>query len=180
MAKDAVLTLVEKTALLKAYPTFGAVPTEALATLAARAQERHFDAGEFVYREGDPNRAIVLVVEGRLEVRKRGRFFRIVDPGTGYGQLELRDGDPHTVSVVALEHTHVIWVTVEDLFDSVADYPEIGVGLIRLLAGRLQEILDHVQLVEEEVARLVARLKEAGVPLPGEEHDPRTNAEKSE
>jgi CRP/FNR family cyclic AMP-dependent transcriptional regulator len=176
MATEAVLTLVEKTALLKSYPVFGAVATEALATLAARAQERHYDAGGFVFREGEPNRAIVMVVEGQLEVRKRGQFIRIVDAGTGFGQLELRDGDPLTVSLVALAPTHVIWVTVEDLFDSVSDYPEIGVGLIRLLAGRLQELLDHIQIVEQEVARLVARLKEAGVPLPGEDHDRGSNA----
>jgi len=167
-AVDTVMTIVEKTALMKAYPVFGAVPTESLAMLAARTQERHYDAGDYIFREGEPNRATVLVVEGRLEVRKRGQFFRIVDAGTGFGQLELREGDPHTVSVIALTHTHVVWISVEELLDSVLDYPEIGVGLIRLLATRVQEQLDHVMQLEEEIARLVARLREAGVPLPGE------------
>ena len=177
---EAVLTLVEKTAMLKAYPVFGAVPTEALAVLAARTQERHFDAGTYVWREGDPNRATILVVEGKLEVRKRDKFFRIVDTGEGFGQLEVREGDPTTVSVLALEHTHLIWVTVEELFDSISDNPEIGIGLIRLLATRVQELLDHVLILEEDVARLVARQREAGIPLPGQEQDVNSNGAASE
>ena len=39
IAMDAIMSLVEKTAYLKAFPVFGAVPTEALAMLAARARE---------------------------------------------------------------------------------------------------------------------------------------------
>lgn len=175
MATDEILTLVEKTALLKSYAVFDAVPTEALATLAARSVERHFEAGDFVFREGEPNRVAVMVVEGRLEVRKRGQFFRVIDPGAGFGQLDLREGDPHTVSVIALTHTHLIWVTIEDLFESVGDFPEIGVGLIRLLAGRVQELLDHVQLLEQDVARLAARLNDAGVSMPAEERKPGGN-----
>ena len=165
-AVDTVMTIVEKTALMKAYPVFGAVPTESLAMLAARTQERHYDAGEHIFREGEPNQATVLVVEGQVEVRKRDRFLRVVEAGSGFGQLELREGDPHTVSLIALTHTHVMWVSIEELFDSVMDYPEIGVGLIRLLATRVQEQFDHVLQLEEEITRLVGRLKEAGVPQP--------------
>jgi CRP-like cAMP-binding protein len=168
---EAVLTLVEKTALLKAYPVFGAVPTESLAVLAARTQERHYDAAEYVFREGDPNRATVLVVEGQLEVRKRGHIVRIIDAGMGFGQLELPEGEPHTVSLRALVHTHVVWVSIEELFDSITENPEIGIGLIRLLATRVQELLEHVLILEEDVARLVLRLREAGVALPGEDRD---------
>ena len=173
---EAVMTLVEKTALLKAFPVFGAVPTEALAMLAARAREKHFEEGEYVFREGEPNRATVLVVEGQLEVRKGGQFARIIGTGMGIGQLELKEGDPHTRSAIALTHAHVLWITIDDLFDSVADYPEIGVGLIRLLATRAQELLDHVMALDQEIARLVARLREAGVPLPGEENETRGDA----
>ncbi len=166
---DPVLTLVEKTALMKAFPVFASVPTEALAQLAARAREFHYDAGAAVIREGEPNRGTFLVVEGKLEVRKGGQFVRIVGPDMGYGQLELLEGEPHTVSVTALEHTHAIGLTVEDMLDGIMDFPEIGIGLIRLLGTRIQELLDRTLALDEEVARLVAALKKAGVPLPGEE-----------
>lgn len=169
------MTLVEKTAMLKGFPVFGAVPTEALAQLAARADEKHFDVGDTVISEGDPNHGTLLVVEGQLEVRKHGQFARVVDAGMGFGQLELREGDPHTLSVVALTHSHVLWITVDDLFDSIMDYPEIGVGLIRLIATRVAELSDRILLLDEEVARLVERLRAAGVPLPGEGDGPGGN-----
>jgi CRP-like cAMP-binding protein len=171
MATDAVLTLVEKIALMKASPVFGAVPTEALAMLAARTKERHFDPGDYVFREGEPNRATVLVVEGRLEVRKHGRLVRSIDAGDGFGQLELREGDPHTLSCVAFTHTHVMWFEVAEVFESLADFPEIGVGLIRVLATRAQELHDRVLILEQDVARLTGRLRDAGVALPGEERE---------
>ncbi len=164
---DAILTLVEKTALLKAFPVFAQVPTEALAQLAARAREIHYDAGAAVIREGEPNRGTLLVVEGQLEVRKGGQFARLLGPGMGFGQLELLEGEPHTLSVTALEHAHVISLSIDDMLENIMDFPEVGLALIRLLATRIQELLDRTIALHEEVARLVAALKRAGVPLPG-------------
>ena len=68
----------------------------------------------------------MLVVEGQLEVRKAGQFFRVIDTGMGFAQLELREGDPHTLSVIALTHAHVIWITVEDLFEACRTSPRSG------------------------------------------------------
>src|SRR5262249_41171448 len=126
---EAILTLVEKTALLKALPVYSTIPTEALAQLAARTIERHFDAGDVVIREGEPNRALLIVVEGQLQVTKGGQLARIIDVGMGFGQLELQEGEPHTLTVAALTHAHVLWVGIEELWDSVNDFPEIGIGL---------------------------------------------------
>jgi hypothetical protein len=44
----------------------------------------------------------------------------------------------------------------------------------------VQELLDHVLILEEDVARLVLRLRDAGVALPGEERDAGGNGTPSE
>jgi CRP-like cAMP-binding protein len=163
---DTILTLVEKTALLKNTEVFASVPTEALADLAARSRELHFEAGEEVVREGQPNQGSFLVVEGKLEVRAGGIFLRVVEAGTGFAQLELGENEPHTLAISALEHTHALNLTPEDVTDAIMDFPEVGLSLVRMLAGRLRELVDLRLHLEARIAELSQDLlrQEAGAP----------------
>lgn len=160
------LTLIEKTAFLKSLPVFSSIPTEALAELAARAREIHCDTGDVLFREGDPDRGVFLVVEGTVEQRKGSALVRVVRAGTGLGELWMSEGEPHAYDATAVEHTHVLNVTREDLMDGIADYPEFGQAMVRQLARHIHELNGRVIELESLVARFHAALVAAGVDPP--------------
>ena len=158
------LTLIERTAILKTSGLMGSIPTEPLARLAARGRELHADAGEVIFREGDPNRGGFLVVEGLVEIRKGRALVSMRQAGDAFGELGLNDGEPHEFTAIATEHTHILNLSNEDLFDTILDYPEVGLELVRGFARRLSELAQRIHHLEGHVAHLSASLKEAGVP----------------
>ena len=83
------------------------LPTAALETLAARAQPRHYEAGETVFEEGSPGDCMHLVRAGALEVRRTEGVERYVlarlVPGHAFGELAVLDRTPRTATVVAVD-----------------------------------------------------------------------------
>jgi len=84
------LTLIEKTVHMKASEAFRAIPTEPLAQLAARANVGQFDRGETVFREGDDDQGVFMVIEGSSSWARATS--RLVAPGPPPGT----DQDPRT------------------------------------------------------------------------------------
>jgi len=164
---DETLTLVEKTAFLKSVDLLASVPTEALAQVAARAREVHCDAGDVIFQRGDPNRAVILVIEGVVELRHGRALVRVLKDGMAYGELFLHEDEPHEYSAVAVEHTHLLSVALADAWEAMLDFPEIGVGMVRAVALRNHELIQRLLELEDLLGRFHVTLQEAGIEAPG-------------
>lgn len=163
---EATLTVLERTAFLKGTEIFARIPTDVLAQIAARGRELHFEPGQIIFREGEPNAGAYMVVEGLVEFRKGRALEGVRGSAEGFGELALGEGEPHTFTAVAAEHTHVLNISNEIFFDSMLDYPEIGVAMVRILAGRLSEAAQRIHGLEGQIAHLANALRGAGVAPP--------------
>src|SRR6266852_2283054 len=67
-------------------PLFAGLPRRLLGRLATRFLEKAYSAGEVVFHEGDPGRALFVVVEGAVEITQatpRGEYLvRTLGAGT--------------------------------------------------------------------------------------------------
>ena len=163
---EEMLSTLEKTAFLKTTETFASVPTEVLAQLADRARELHFDAGQTIFSEGDPNSGGYMVVEGLIEMRKGRTLDGVRGPGLGFGELSLAEGEPHTFTAVATQPTYLLKISNEILFDAMLDFPEVGTGIARAMARRVTELVQRVNDLEDQVAHLAATLRRNGIEPP--------------
>ena len=154
------LTLIEKTVCMKATEVFGAIPTEPLAQLAARANEVRFDRGETVFREGDDDQGVFIVVEGVVELRKGDAVVRLLRSGTVHGELFMGESESHQYTAVALEDTHVLNLGRSDVFDALLEYPEFGVAMVQDLALRHHKLTERVIELEQQLASPAARSDE--------------------
>jgi len=165
MSRDnGTLTLVEKTAFLKGIKLLASIPTEALADLASRAREVYCEPGETLFQEGDPDRGSFLCVEGLLQLRKGRAVVRVLQPGTALGELWLGEGEPHQYSLIAIERSHLLNVTREDVNEAMLDYPEFGAAMVRMFALRVHElngrVLDlEIRGLEAVAARIDGRTR---------------------
>jgi CRP-like cAMP-binding protein len=141
---ESTLTILERTAFLKSTEIFSSIPTEVLAQIAARGRELHFDEGDVIFREGEPNAGAYMVIEGLVEFRKGRALEGVRGSGLGFGELALGEGEPHTFSAIAAQHSHVLNISNEIFFDAMLDYPEIGVAMVRILARRVAEAAQRV------------------------------------
>lgn len=163
---EETLTLIEKTAFLKGIEVLAGVPTEALAQLAARTREIHFDAGDAVFSEGEPNKGTFLVVDGLIQLRKGRALVRLLQSGAGFGELFSGESEPHVYTAIAVQHTHVLNITIDDVFDGMLDFPEFGVGMVRALALRNHELVQRLLELESLLGRFHDRLRQAGLEPP--------------
>jgi CRP-like cAMP-binding protein len=163
---EETLTLIEKTAFLKGVDLFTAVPSEMLAQLAARTKEVHFEAGAVIFREGEGNRGLYMIIDGLVEIRKGRALDSMRGPGVGFGELALEEGEPHQTTAVATLQTHALSVSNDAFFETMLDSPEVAVAMVRVLSTHIGEQAQRIHDLEGKIAHLNAALRQSGTEAP--------------
>lgn len=127
---------------LRTVPAFAGLGELELIALAARTQDRTFEAGETLMRQGDPGDALWVIVGGAAVVRLRYRGgssveLAFVGPGDVVGEMALVTGSPRNADVVATAPGAALSLARSD-FDAVAgEHPGVVGVLTELMAARL-------------------------------------------
>jgi CRP-like cAMP-binding protein len=83
-------------------PLFAGLPRRLLARLATRFLEKVYHPGEVVFEEGDPGRALFVVVEGAVVITRataQGPYvLNTLGPGAAFGELALIDDFPRSAT----------------------------------------------------------------------------------
>jgi len=92
---------------------FGKLPAAAADLLVARGRVVRFDAGQVVYRRGDPDDSAMMVVTGRVRISNsvsggKEAIISYVDPGDIFGELAAFDGLPRSVDASASVRSEVL------------------------------------------------------------------------
>jgi len=110
--------------LLARSPLFAGLPRRLLARLGTRFLEKSYSPGEIVFQEGDPGRALFVVVEGTVEITQgtpQGEFvLRTLGPGDAFGEIALIDNFPRSASArtASLARLLILYKTdFDDLMD---------------------------------------------------------------
>ncbi len=114
--------------------------------------------GREIIREGDGGDFMVMILEGRVEVRKRNRWNRLqviadVGPGRTLGEMSMIDGEPRFATCVAAEPVIIAVMQRERLARIIVEQPLLGAKILmelvlmlsqrlRATSARLVEALD--------------------------------------
>ncbi len=125
--------------------------------LVVDAPTRAYSDGDRLLQEGERSAAIHVLVEGELEVVRRGRaVVRIAEPGAIVGELGLLLDEPATADVVAVGPVTVHHVEGGD--ELFTRYPALMGHLATMLARRLQQISTYLTDLQEQFAGQSATL----------------------
>lgn len=129
-----------------AYPR---LTDEQIATLDRCGERRRTKAGQLLYREGQRERplhvvltGLVAVVEGLATARERP--LRVHGERRFLDELGLLTGQPSFVSAVVAEPGEVLVVPVPELLDAVREDQQLGDLLVRCFLRRRELLLDAV------------------------------------
>jgi len=109
--------------------------------------------GMEVIREGDGGDFMLIVVEGRVEVRKQDRWnsqqlIAVVEPGRVLGEMSMIDGEPRFATCVAVQPTLVAVLDRESLARIIVEQPLLGakilMELVLMLSQRLRATSDRL------------------------------------
>lgn len=144
---------------LGALDAFCSFPEEAVAALSGLAVPKDLEAGDVLFREGDPGDVIYAVVSGEIEIRKGGRTLARLHVGRTVGEMALLEEETRSADAVATEATRL------QAFDSQAfnafllAHPECGAHFFyetgREMSRRLRRTSEYLMTVFE-IGRIVA------------------------
>ncbi len=162
--------MVDPLAVLGRHPYFAALPADIQKAIGGRAVVRAYEKGALVCLEGEPPPGLCLVASGRVRVFKASESGKEqdlyhVEAGQSFNDAPAFDGDPTFANAQATEPSVILLIRREALLELLAQYPEIGLAVVRLLARRLREVSSlagdlALRHLVARVARLLLRLSE--------------------
>ena len=132
MTEEGIIEVVEA---LGSNPLFSALDTSARATLADHMEICAFPAGDAVIRQGDRERILYLVLDGRARVRSGDVDLGPVERGEHFGELSLVDGQPRSATVTAETPLRVARLDLPRYAALAARDPALGLAFVEALLG---------------------------------------------
>ncbi len=126
-----------KIELLKRVPLFERCSKSELQRVAALADEVSLPADRKLTREGEPGREFVVLVEGRVEVRRKGRLLRELSTGDFLGEIALVAEVPRTATVTTLGPVTILLMTARNFQTLLREVPSLQPKVLYALATRL-------------------------------------------
>ena len=133
--------------LIRKLPLFELCSKRDLRRIAALADERSLAAGTELISEGEPGTEFYVVVEGEVDVRRRGRRVARLGAGSFVGEIALLSRSPRTATVVAATPLAVLAIKGRDFVQLLDGLPELWLKVARTLADRVDadEAMDATQ-----------------------------------
>lgn len=88
--------------------------------------------------EGEPGDAFFALVDGTIDVRRRGRRIAQLGPGSFVGEIALLSRQPRTATVTAATPLVVLEIADRDFVELLDDKPELWLKVARTLADRIE------------------------------------------
>ena len=139
-----MLSIIERVLILKTVSIFGDTPDYLLAEVADLLQEEDLPADQTFITKGDPATCMYVIVKGEVRAHDAERTFNVVGPREIVGELAILDPGLRTASVTTTGPTHLLKLDQAPLFELMNDRPEVALGIIKVLAGRLRQTLAAV------------------------------------
>lgn len=125
-----------------------------------------FDAGEVIFREGEPGTEAYFLQEGRVRlmktVRGEGRSLMVLRPGDLFGESALLAGAPRSSTAVALTAGSALALDQGTLQTMLEQNPTVAARIVKQLIRRLREAEDQIEitmLVDAQSKVVAALLK---------------------
>ena len=127
--------------ILAPHPIFARFDRESLLAVAGEFGVATYPAGATIMREGDPGSFALVILEGEVEIfvaLPTGPVpMATLGPSRIVGELGAFTDMPRTATVIARTDLAVARIEQDSLMRLSAEYPAIGMAIIRELGGRL-------------------------------------------
>jgi len=122
---------------LQKYALFGGLLPEEIESVRPHLAVMDLAAGDYVIREGEPNGRIHFILEGRVQVTRRGRELISFGEGDTFGEVEVMDVMPAVASIHAIGPTRLAVLSNRDLHELSKSEPRVFAMLMMNLAREL-------------------------------------------
>lgn len=100
-----------------------------------------FSRGDTIFREGEVDRDLYILISGAVEIRKNNMLINTVRvPDTYLGEMSTLLGSPRTATLVAATDCVLVCVPGDKVSEFMQHSPNLAIKLAKTLAHRLREM----------------------------------------
>jgi CRP/FNR family cyclic AMP-dependent transcriptional regulator len=179
------MTLEKQIRLLSVVDIFGPLSDEEMEELAKRLPDTFLEEGDVLYNPKEGTERLFVLKEGRVhlyEIDESGTEITIsvIEDGNTFGEMALTGQSLEGVYVRAVSPSTVASLRRKDLEYMITNKPEVGLRLVRELAGRLRDAeRRYAEVVGKDVparlASLILRLVDSEGVVSGDGYRIRTH-----
>jgi CRP-like cAMP-binding protein len=125
-----MLTTIEKIFLLQDLDLFTQASADHLALLADLCEELRLNAGQSVFRAGDPSSQLYLLIQGKVRIENPSEGMLEVDSGA-IGLWSCLAGRPHESTAGCVSEAQFLVIRGEDFLDVLMTEPGLGLAILQ-------------------------------------------------
>jgi len=153
--------------LLEKVSLFSGLSRRQLGKLLVKLFEKAYQPGETIFSEGEPAKALFIVLHGRVSILHSGKegeeSVATLTPGAYFGELALIDDLPRSATARADEPSALLILYKSHFDDLIEGHSTIA---IRVMGNLLKALAGYVRVAHARRTSPPATLADA--PLPGE------------
>jgi CRP-like cAMP-binding protein len=128
-----------KVQALKGAPLFEGLSRKELVQLARACEDLEVKPGKVLCEEGQIGHEFFVIVDGRVQVTRKGRPVRTMSSGDFLGEIALLTDMPRTATVTAETPVRFFVLTGRDFRGVLDNNPNVERKVLRALARRLAQ-----------------------------------------
>jgi CRP/FNR family cyclic AMP-dependent transcriptional regulator len=114
------------------------LPQEELETIAASAEEVSFREGEWIIRQGDPQSAVYVIVDGEVAVLIDDEERRVLSKGSFFGEVAVLLDEPATATIMTRTAVRCLVIQGSDIQAFLLSHPLVTYRILKAEARRLK------------------------------------------
>jgi CRP/FNR family transcriptional regulator, cyclic AMP receptor protein len=126
-----------KVELIRSVPLFSGCSKRELAEIASMADEIDIPEGKTFIQEGERGREFLVLIEGTVDVTKKGRKLPARGRADSFGEIALLLDVPRTATVTTTSPVRALVLTDRSFRSLLEESPQIQLKIIKSLAERL-------------------------------------------
>ena len=127
--------------ILKDLPLFNKVDLAKLKLLAFTSERLSYDDNQIIFNEGDPGDAAYIILSGTavVSITQGSKALELdrIKKGGFVGDISLLCDVPRTATITAQDSLTTLQIKKDTFFSLIAEFPEIAIEMMRVLASRL-------------------------------------------
>jgi CRP/FNR family transcriptional regulator len=142
----------QKIETFQQVPLFAGLTPAEIASVAQRAAEKRYSAGEVLFYEGEPCSGLFLLAQGSVKIYKtsgsgREVMLAIESAPSSVAEVPLFDGGPYPATVSAVGDVVAYVVSKQDFHVACVQNPDLPLKVLAVVGHRLRHLVRIVESV---------------------------------
>jgi CRP-like cAMP-binding protein len=126
-----------KVELLSTVPLSAGLSKRQLARLASIADQLEVRQGKVLIREGALGQEFFILLDGKVEVSRKGKKLATRGKGDFFGEIALVSDVPRVATVTAVSPLRVLVIRDREFRELLEDTPAVAIKVLKALAKRV-------------------------------------------